>query len=758
MIGYPGPKLLRRFIASAIGASTLLLVSTSVYAQQARLEEVKVTAQRREQSLNDIGISITARSGEQLRDAGVRSSKDIVRIAPGVMLDSVASSGITSNLTIRGISQSDYSSNQESPNSIYIDEIYIASSAAAAFPLYDLDRVEILRGPQGTLFGRASSGGLAHFISRGPSDEFEGYSEVGYGRFDSLHFEGAVSGPLGNAVRGRLAGRYEDADGWWENKLPGGKDTMETKFYGLRGQLEVDLSEQLRGSFYASIDKRPKHDVGTYKAQTFFLDEAGTPAPVPPDLDVYGTGPGADFSGYRDPYGDAQVGSFNNVGTFSSERIATTARFDWSGENISLTSITNYTTFEFDYNDDCDGGPVDYCQFPFSQELDQFSQEIRATGSLRDLVWTTGLYYLDIDQDVLQSFFFPVLSGTDFAFSDANLVEQKTSSYAVFGQLEYRMTDQFSATLGARYTRDKKEFDSQTLFFELGNGYGGGSGSTIFEPPLLVYDFSEETVGGLATAEQGMWTGKVQLDYTPTDSSLFYVGLSRGVKGPGFNTNVSANLTNPETPFGDETVYAYEAGMKLALLSSRVQVNASTFYYDYEDFQGFAFNGFQGVVGNYDGEFYGAELEVNAVPTDKLTVSLGVSYLQSELSDVPTAYAGIVDQDSVLTPEWTANGQVSRSFELPSGVVTVHWNFDYLDDRYSSIENNPATFVEGSFMHSARVSYLLREYDLEIAAFVDNIGDTDRYLYTFDFIATTGSIIQSVAKPRWWGVSLRKEF
>jgi iron complex outermembrane receptor protein len=717
-----------------------------------------VTAQRREQSVNEIGISITAKSGEQLRASGVKSSKDIVRIAPGVMLDSVASSGITSNLTIRGISQSDYSSNQESPNSIFIDEVYVASSAAAAFPLYDLDRVEILRGPQGTLFGRASSGGLAHFISNAPTDEFGGYIEVGYGRFGSAHLEGAVGGSLAQGVRGRLAGRYEEADGWWENNLPGGKDTMETKFHGLRGQLEWDLSDDITANLYASIDKRPKHDVGTYKAQPFYIDSTGNPAPIPRDLDVYGTGPGADFSGYRDPYGDAQVGSFNNVGVFSSERIATTARFDWSGDDISATSITNYTTFEFDYNDDCDGGPVDYCQFPFSQKLDQFSQELRATGSVQDLVWTTGLYYLDIDQDVRQSFFFPVLSGTDFAFSDANFVNQNTRSYAFFGQLEYRMSDQLVATLGARYTKDKKEFDSQTLFFELGNGYTGGVGSTIFEPPLLVYDFSNETVGELATAEQGMWTGKVQIDYTPTDSSLLYFGVSRGVKGPGFNTNVSANLTNPETPFGDEVVYAYEAGMKLALLDSRLQLNASSFYYDYDDFQGFAFNGFQGVVGNYDGEFYGAELELNAMPTDQINIGFGISYLASELSDVPTAYSGVVNQDSVLTPEWTVNGQISRSFELSSGTVTVHWNFDYLDDRYSSIENNPATFVESSFMHSARVSYLLREHDVELSAFVDNISDTDRYLYTFDFIATTGSIIQSVAKPRWWGISLRKEF
>ncbi len=743
-----------------VSVSMLAVATISVGAAGAQnlTDTIVVTAQKREQNADDIGISITAKSGDQLREAGVRESKDLLRVAPGVLLDSTAGGGVAANLTIRGISQSDYSATQESPNSIYIDEVYIASSSAAAFPIYDLERVEVLRGPQGTLFGRASSGGLAHFISRSPTDEFEGYAEVGYGRFNSVHVESAISGPLAEGLRGRLSGRFEDADGWFKNENPGSVDSFETKFFGVRGQLEADLSDQLVANLIISYDKKPEHEAGLYKAEPFYLDGSGLPAPLPADVDAYGTGPGNDFVGYRDPFEDAQTGSFNNVGFFTNERISPTLKLEWSGDKVSVTSISNYTHFEFDYNEDCDGGPLDYCQFPFAQELDQFTQELRANGEMGSLFWTAGFFYLNIDQTSNIDFVFPLLSGDDFAFSDTNQLAQKTSSYAFFGQAEYSFTDKLRGTLGLRYTRDKKSIDSKVFFLELGNGYSGGTGTTVFDPPFLAYDFSPETVGDLATVEDDLWTGKAQLDYTPTDNTLFYVSASRGQKGPGFNTNVSGNLTIPETPFGSEILWAYEAGAKLSLADRRIQFNASGFYYDYEDFQGFAFNGLQGVVGNYDGEFYGGEVEINTTPVDSLNITFGASYLESELEDVPTAYAGVVNQESVLTPRWTVNGLINKSFDVGPGSASIQWSFDYIGDRFTSIENNLATFVEASFVHNARVAYRFEDQGLELAAFVDNISDVDRGNYAFDLIASGGFVIRSFAKPRWWGVSIRKEF
>ena len=426
-IAIPGVKPVRG-ARSLMGAAILsALVIEPVLAQG--LEEVVVTAQRRSQSLQDVGVAVTAISADEARNLGIFNAKDLSKVAPGVLLDSVAGGSVSANLTIRGISQSDYSATQESPNSIYIDEVYIASSSAAAMPLYDLNRVEVLRGPQGTLFGRASSGGLVQFIPKKPTDEFEAYIDAGYGDFNSMYIEGAVSGPLSDSVRGRLSVRGSKADGWYKNELPGGDDTFEDEFIGTRAQLEMDVTDQLTARLSFGYDKSPKHKAGTYTPVSAYVDASGQPAVLPKDVDAYGTGPGNDFTGYRSPYGKDQKGRFNNVGFFESERTTPTLYLTWESEEFTVHSITNYTHFEFEYNEDCDGGPLDFCNFPSNQDLDQWSQELRVSGVSDDLTWTTGLYYLNVDQDVEVAFSFPALSGSDFAFSDVNKVKQELESY-----------------------------------------------------------------------------------------------------------------------------------------------------------------------------------------------------------------------------------------------------------------------------------------------------------------------------------------
>ena len=745
-----------RLLSFAVLAA--LLQPSGAIAQEAALEEVVVTAQRREQRLQDVGVSVTAIGGDDARALGVVDAKEIARIAPGVIFDSTAGGAVNANLTIRGVSQSDFSANQESPNSIYIDDVYIASSSAAAFPLYDLQRIEVLRGPQGTLFGRASSGGLANFINRRPTVETEGYAELGAGSFGGIYGEAALSGALTETVRGRVSARFEQADGWFKNKAPGGEDAFESKFFGIRAQLEADLSEELTARFAISFDKSPRYNAGIYKTRNAYIDDTGHPAELPANLDAFGTGPGNDFVGYRDPYDDKQTGNFNNVGFFENQRISPTLYLDWTRGDVSVSSITNFTHFEFKYNEDCDGGPTDFCNFPIAQDLDQYSQEVRATGTSNKLTWTTGLYYLNVDQLASAAFSFPALSGSDFAFSDANPVKQKLTSAAVFGQVEYRFGDKLSGTVGLRYTRDKKTVDSKVYFNELGNGYSGGVGSEIFVPPLLVYDFSQATVGDLATKKENMWSGKVQLDYRPVDNTLLYVSASRGVKGPGFNTNVSGNLTDAETPFDSEHLMAYEAGAKLEMFDRRLRLNSSIFFYDYTGFQGFAFNGLQGVVGNYDGTFKGGEIELVALPREGLMLGLSASYMDTMLKDIPTVYDGIRDQQSIMAPKWTANGYVRKAFNVGSGELALQWSFDYVGDRYASVDNNYATFIPNSFVHNARVTYALPDKGWEFSAFCDNIADTERMNFTFDLIASTGSLLQSYAKPRRFGISARKSF
>lgn len=744
----------------ALVALTLLAVPTTLMAQDqgGQLEEITVTAQRREQSLQDVGMSITALGSEKIREMGITDSVDIGRVAPSVVvLPTSAGSAVT--ISMRGISQSDFSQNQEAPNSIYVDDVYLSSGTAASFSTYDLERIEVLRGPQGTLFGRNSTGGLARFISAKPTNDAEGYAEAGYGRYNRYWFEGAISGPLSDRVRGRLAGRREQADGWMENMAPGGKDSMETDAFGVRGQIEFDVTDDFLARLAITHQRQPNHRVGTYKSRNFYVDANGMPAPQPADLDVWGTGEGNNLIGYRDPYSDNRKSAFEDDGYRKDELTSPTLTMQWTLGSTTLTSVTNYTDFSYDYYEEDDGTPIDYVRSTSHQWLHQWSQELRGTGSFGEHIWTAGVYYLDIDTFVYVDFLFPVLAGSDFAFDDYQDSRQRTRSFAPFGQVEWQLSDRLTLTTGVRYTHDSKSFDSQVYFRELGNGYSGGTGSTLFPAPgLVVYDFRHDTVGNLSKQNEGLWSGKVQFDYRPNPDTLLYAGVSRGVKGAGFNTNLGGALTNEETPFGSESVTAYEVGGKFDLLDQRLRVNGSIYYYDYKDFQGFAFNGLQGVVSNYEGTFKGAELEIQATLPGDVLLTLAGSYADTTLSDVPTVYTGVRDVKAVMAPKWVTNGSIRKDFAVGAGTLSAMWNFDYLSDRYSSIDNNPATYVSESLVHNARLTYTREDLGIEFAAFVSNISDKQRQTMVYDLISTGGYTLNVYDKPRTWGVSVRKSF
>jgi len=719
--------------------------------------DIVVTAQRRAERLQDVGVSVSAIGSDSLRAAGIANAQAISKAIAGVTLDSYSSGGSNATLAIRGVSQSDVSSFQESPNSIYIDDIYLSSPSAAGFALYDLDRVEVLRGPQGTLFGRASSGGLADFLPKHPTKTWDGYAEIGFGSYNDAFAEAAVGGPLSDKVRFRVSGRREVSDGWWHNSLPGGRDTFETNFAGIRGQLEADLTDNFTARLSVGYDRNLKGREGTYRPVPFYLVN-GNPAPLPADIDAYGSGPGNDFTGYRDTDKQKQSGAFDNFGYFESTRFSPSLYLTWNLGSATVTSISNYTHFTWHYAENASGDPTPFARDIQNNRLKQFSQELRINGTAGDLIYTAGAYYLNTDQSPNSRIFFPELSGTPNAYDTFNYINQKLSSISGFAQLEYKFTPELKLTVGGRFTHDIKRFNSVAGFFELGSNFGG---SGLYNPPLVSYDFSQATVGNLARRVDNLWSGKIQLDYKPSPNVLLYAGVSRGSKGGGFNAN-SGTTTIEQTPFRSEYLYDYEGGVKLQMLQHRVTLNLSAFNYDYHHFQGFAYKNLIGVVGNYNGYFRGGELELRATPVPSVNINLGVSYLLSKLRNVPSLYpapnGSIRDEQGVNAPKWTVKGSIAKDFAIGNDKLTLLWSADYIGDRYASIDNNAATFVKGSFVHNARITYHVNSLDVDIAAFVDNISNTARQTYSFDELSAAGSIITAYARPRWFGGSLRKQF
>ena len=759
---------------SAIAVAGMLVMSHPAMAQDAGtatatssntgLSEIVVTAQRREQNLQDVPVAISAIGGASLRNLGIHDSNDISKAVAGVTLNaSIGGGGANANLVVRGIAQTDLSATQESPNSIYIDDVYLSSPNSAGFAVYDLSRIEVLRGPQGTLFGRASSGGLANFITTKPSKEWNGFAEVGYSSYNDVRLEAAVGGPLSDRVRFRLSGGYEKADGWLRNSSLSTPNQYEKNSFGIRGQLEADLTDALTARLSVSYDKSPRHREGAYISTPATIDAVtGQPRYLGATEDQ-GAGPGNDFFGYRDKDGEWNATGFNDVGYLTNERFSPTLYLTYNLGEATITSISNYTKFKFDYQEDADGGPNPIASFNYSQNLDQYSQELRANGKTGNLTYTAGFYYLNTNQVQPQHFPF-----TGFAVEFFNDVKQKTNSWALFTQLEYKLTDKLNVTGGIRFTNEKKNFFSRT--------FAGAVGA----PNVLVYDFSATNpeVGSLSHIDDKLWSGKVGLDYKPDDNTLLYLTVSRGVKAGGFNTNLNGfpdqafldahgglNFSGapdtdfiPDTRFKDEHLWAYEAGAKLDVLDRKLRVNLSTFYYKYTNFQGYNFRGLVGVVANNDARLYGGELEIHARPMSSLDLNFAASYLHTRLIDVQTAHSGVIDQQAAQAPKWTFNGSVTKRFELPFGTLGFTWDGNYLGSRYTSTDNNAGTLIRSSFVHNARVSLDIEKQGLELALFVKNISNMDRMTFSYDLAASYGSFLQGYAPPRWFGGSIRKSF
>jgi iron complex outermembrane receptor protein len=744
-------------LGTALVAGLLVTVPAQLAFGEA-LQEILITAQKREQSLQSVGVSVSALTADDLREAGVTGPLNLGQAVPGLQMNSASGGGYGGQLTIRGISQSDYSPHQESPNSMYIDDIYISAPNEQVAQMFDIQRVEVLRGPQGTLFGRNSTGGLVNFITAKPTKEFEGYVNLDGGSFSLFRGEGAVSGSLTDKIQGRLSAAIQSNDGYNKNHIvPEQRDLNDTHFYGVRGQLAAEITDTL--TVLASITYRDDDTrEGFYSHLVTFPDPANgnRPGPLPPNVDFWGTGPGNDLQGYRDPYAQTTEGEVDFVGFLKRSITSPTLRFDWKlGSSATLTSLTNFTTMRFRYDENCDGAPQFTCRDPFRQDLDQWSQELRVNGTYDKLTWVGGFYALSIHSLGTGAFSSPFYADGPFAFDSFNNINQRLFTYAIFGQGEYLFTDHWRATLGLRVTRDEKSFSSQAYLNQLGNFVDSFD---TFNPPELIYDFSPATVGSAAIQKKTDWSGKIQIDYIINDKSLLYVSVSRGIKGPGFNANAGGGTTIEQTPFKGESVYVYEFGEKLTLLNDRLRVNGAGYYYDYTNFQAYqlALTGVTPVVTNNDAKFVGGELEITARPIDGLDFRGGMTYLDSAVYKVATAQIGVVTQQASDAPRWVANWSVRYAFPIAKGTLALQYTGDYIADKFHSVDNIPAVLVNGSVGHNARASYSWDKW--ELAAFVNNFTNENRQSAAYDLTASYGYAVQTYQPPRWWGGSLRYSF
>ncbi len=754
-------------IVSVVAAGVFLVGGTlSAWAQGTRsggvLEEIIVTAQKREQNLQDVGVAVTAFTGDQIQSLGFTNTTDIVAMTPGLNYTVPNAESSQINFFLRGVGLNDFADANENPVAVYVDEVYRPAMGGLSFQLFDMERVEVLRGPQGTLFGRNTTGGLVHYVSRRPTDELDGYFNATFGDFSQVKLEGALGGPIGDSVSGRLSLAMNKHDGWTENRA--GPDYNETDAQAARGQLLFTPSEDfdvLVSGWWTDNDAA----VGAWQHQATKFNAAGESVPLGPneqDMSVDCTAdgvldagdqrpaPGTDCFGYRDTDGDPWAGAYDRDGRVKVETRGVSATINWQFANFLLTSITAFQSVERLQSEDTEASPFPLIMPTFAAETDTFTQELHIDGGSDNFRWLGGLYYFDNEVD---GHYTLDLTNLGFVFFDANYL-QENDSLALFGQVEFDLSERWTLIAGARFSNEEKTLN-----------YLSVDESGLFEflfGSNVAFDFSPQSVGDLARHDKDSFSGKLELDYRPTENVLLYGSISQGTKSAGFNvgfldqTFLFASNTPETIPFGDETLLSYEVGFKSTLFDGRARLNGSAFYYDYEDFQTFRFELLNQIIFNTDAEVSGAELELQASPGEGWDVALGVSVLDATAKNIPDPAGGPPrDRTMVAAPDVSLNGLVRYAWPAFGGELAVQAWANYQGEMFYDIQNQPVSREDGYTVGNLRAAYTSGDGRWEVAAFAHNITDEEYLSYTFDFTGSFGFNQQAFGPPRWVGISLQ---
>ncbi len=776
---------MRNLTWSLIGRVSLLSLFTLGSLQAQILEEVVVTAQKREQDLQDVGIAVTAFSGEQQRALGFTSSLDLEMQTPGLMSFNFGNGG-GSVMSIRGVGQLDFADHQEQSSAVFHDGAYNSYLGAVSFALYDIDRIEVLKGPQGSLFGRNATGGVLHVLSARPTREFEGYAEFQGGEFDNYRGELAISGPLTENLSARFSAVKDKADGFVKNSL--GEDGHDKDNTNARLQLlweGQDVEVLFKAEFGTYDNNNPTyitdrgviHNDALTGPITGGLNDGLARIPGPNDGQNY-----ADFcdnfwlAGGFDPNAPTNVSCLGTTVTGLSEAHRTAIseyteqplanvgngaggnghsdRELWSvggtitwdiSDSLQVVSITDYRDFKKSYREDADGMDLFVSDFYIQDDSTQWSQELRLHGENDNLKWILGFYYLSIEHDM----FGGLDSDPIFFSSTTTASELDTETYAFFGHGEYTVNDQVSVLVGLRWTEDEKD-----LFLDgrcTDAPFPGAAGTCDFFYGGLVNNNS--TVN--ASRSEGEWSGTFELNYRPNDDWLLYAKYARGNKAGSFNTGFLTLFTPDAVEFDGEILTDYEVGFKSTFWDGKARLNGAAFYYDYEDFQSFFQLGLNFSVQNLDANAYGGELELILNPAEGWDILLGLSLLDATQEDVNN---NVITRDRQMpfAPDVTFNGLVRYEWAaFANGMMNVQFDWNYRDDYTTNAIDHPALTEDGFWLANARIGWISGDGKWELSAWVKNLTNEDYYVNGFDTSTFSSTIIKVPGPPQQFGGTIR---
>lgn len=767
---------------------------------QSVLDEVVVTAQKREQNIQDVGIAINAFSGQQIKALGITNTVDITQQIPGLQLTT-----FSPNLTvfnIRGVSQNNFTDNLEAPVAVYIDDAYVASMNAINGQLFDVERVEVLKGPQGTLFGRNATGGVIHYLTRGADDEeYNGYVEAGAAEFGQFNVEAAFGGAFSDTARFRISARMEESDGYIEsaafpegNPLPAsGRDLGGSDGIALRAALQFDLSDNatLDLSYKYSKDDEvptggysflPYADLGNPNVyippefQDFVTNVIGAPAGAtgdiffcPSQLDCFTP---VDTAGRTLFEGDHPT-PFNHfsdyVGFMDRDTNNFTARLDWSLDNgMEFVSITNFSNLDKFYTEDGDGIPVPIIEFTTISDFSQFSEELRLSGETERTRWQAGLYYLDMETDAGVVTRGAPVSGVAVGLGfDPNLLTNPqvvqdytltSENVSLFGQVEWDLSDAFTLITGLRWSQDDKKMRFNTGFESTADGIN------LIESFNLQSAITANGGGDQDTVDYSDIAYRIGLDWRVNDTSLAFFSVNRGIKGGNFAPSADVGLNSVK--HDEEVLTSFEAGYKTEFMDGRARFNATAFYYDYEDYQAFTFSGGVPSVSNADARNQGLELELFLTPNDHFDMIFGASFQDSSVDRVETPQQQVTpvgflvdwpvdflfDVELPNTPDLSFNYLFRYNWDVGPGNMAVQLDGTYYGDQYLEVSNGGAALQKSYNVSNASISWASSDERWRVSGWVKNLTDEVYKQYALDLGILGGTVVY--APPRWAGVNV----
>lgn len=741
-------------------------------AESFAIEEVVVTAQKKAQSAQDVSIAIKAFDSKTLKQLGIQTANDLGAYTPNLNVKNSTGNG-NPIFTLRGLGVATFASNTSPSVGMYIDEIYLMSNNMMGFSTFDIERVEVLKGPQGTLFGRNTTGGAVSFVTKKPNlEKIEGEVGITLGNYDTTNVDGAINLPLSDTFAARLAFTSQKQDeGFIHNRLTGEDISGIDRQYGRLSLLWAPTdSLSLNANFHAGRDTSTS---GPWQALGDNDPNAATIDPNWPAGHVFSANC-ADFtnqneagsyancvdrSGYRDPDGDDPFeGEFSGVLPNEVESSGGVLNVSWDiGENLNLTSVTGFENLKRNVTEDFDGGPARIGDITYDNDMSSFQQELRLTGANEMLDWMVGAFYSTDDNDTSDLF------GYTGRFLADLLVEfdQSTDTKAIFANTEWHLTDKIDLIAGVRWTEEETSWDGSTRTVNVigTTGFSDIFGDTTNAEGDIVEIYGLGEAARDETIDATEVTYKLGIDYRYTDDVLLYANVSRGFKSGGFNGTWSVDA--PETlPYDGEEVIAIEAGAKTTLLDGLMQLNAALFSYDYTDMQVFGTDeqGRFRVSNAGDADVQGFELDVWYRPIEGLDIKASFGYNDTEFVEYRSATADYEGNRLPSASKESFSALVRYEFPISDGLrLAPMIDATYKGKAYYTPANTELDSEDGYTLVNARLSLLPEEDNWEVALWVKNLEDKIYFSESFHS-GSAGLTGRIVGAPRTYGVNFTYRF